>query len=425
MPGGMVIVGAGHAGVQAAEALRAGGFPGPITLLGDEPHAPYHRPPLSKNWLAGEMDAAQLILRAPAALARKRIELRTGVTVTAIDRATRTLRLADGESLPYDGLVLATGASARTLALPGARAPNVLSLRTRDDADAIAARFAHCARAGLPVVVVGGGFIGLEVAATARRKNLEVIVVEALPRLMARVVAPMLSESGAALHRSHGVQLLLGAQLQAMETDAQGMAVGLRLGDGRRLPAGLVVVGVGVTPNDALARAAGLECDRGIVVDDCARTADPAIVAAGDCTVHRRADGSLVRLESVHNAIEQGRSAAAALLGSPRPITTTPWFWSDQYDRKLQIAGLAAGADRVVQRGSLADPGFSLWHFQAGRLIAVDAINAPADHLLARRLLDAGLSPTPSQAGDATFLLASLLEHSSADRVAGSKIGAR
>ncbi len=267
----IVIVGAGQAGVQSAEALRAGGFTGAITLLGDEAHGPYHRPPLSKAWLAGDIDAAQLVMRAPEMLAKKGITLRTGVTVRTIDRAGRTLTLADGSSLAYTGLVLATGASPRRLSLPGADAANVLPLRSRDDASAIAACMARCTERGLPVVVIGGGFIGLEVAATARKKGLDVTVLEAAPRLLGRVLAPLLSDWFAELHRQHGVQLRLGAQVERIDTD-DGEATGVHLADGTRLPAGLVVVGVGVTANDALARNAGLACDRGIVVDDCSRT---------------------------------------------------------------------------------------------------------------------------------------------------------
>ena len=224
MPGAIVIVGAGQAGVQAAEALRAGGFDGSVTLIGDEPHGPYHRPPLSKAWLAGEMDAAQLVMRAPEMLAKKNIELRTGTSVASIDRNARTVTLADGSTLPYTGLVLATGSTPRLLTLPGADAPNVLALRTRADAERIAAQFACCAEAALPVVVIGGGFIGLEVAATARKKGLAVTVLEAAPRLLARVLVPMLSDFFAALHRAKGVELVLGAQVAAIELDAKGLA---------------------------------------------------------------------------------------------------------------------------------------------------------------------------------------------------------
>jgi 3-phenylpropionate/trans-cinnamate dioxygenase ferredoxin reductase subunit len=405
----IVIVGAGQAGVQTAEALRAGGFAGAITLLGDEVYGPYHRPPLSKAWLAGDIDAAQLVMRAPEMLAKKAITLRTGTVVGSIDRAAHTLTLGDGSTLAYTGLVLATGASARRLALPGADAANALPLRSRDDASAITAGLARCAQRGLPVVVIGGGFIGLEVAATARKKGLDVTVLEAAPRLLGRVLAPLLSDWFADLHRQHGVQLRLGVQVERIDA-FDGVATGVQLADGTHLPAGLVVVGVGVTANDGLARDAGLECDRGIVVDACARTADPAIVAAGDCTARRLPDGSLLRLESVNNATEQGKSAAAALLGQDRPFAATPWFWSDQYDRKLQMAGLSAGADAWVLRGALDAPSFSVWHYRAGRLIAVDAVNSPRDHLLSRRLLDAGISPAPEQAADGAAELAALLK---------------
>lgn len=406
---GVLIIGAGQAGVSAAEALRAGGHTDPITLLGDEPVGPYHRPPLSKAWLAGELDAAALVMRAPELLAKKGITLRTGTRVQAIDRSARTVALAGGQTLAYAGLVLATGARPRPLVVPGADAPNVRALRTRADAEAIAAELQACRTQGLPVAVVGGGFIGLEVAATARKLGLAVTVLEAAPRLLGRVLAPLLSDWYADLHRGHGVTLALGVGVAAIDTGADGRATAVIGSAGQRWPAGLVVVGVGVQPNDQLAAAAGLACDRGIVVDACARTADPAIVAAGDCTARRLDDGTLVRLESVNNATEQGRSAAAALLGQARPFAGTPWFWSDQYDRKLQIAGLSAGADQAVLRGSLSAAGFSVWHFRAGTLVAVDTVNLPRDHLLARKLMDAGRLPTPEQVADAGFDLAGLI----------------
>ncbi|ROZ66505.1 NAD(P)/FAD-dependent oxidoreductase [Ramlibacter sp. WS9] len=406
----IVVVGAGQAGVQAAEALRAGGFEGAITLLGDEPHGPYHRPPLSKAWLAGELDAAQLAIRAPEALARKRIELRTGMAVTAIDRASRTLHLADGSALPYTGLVLATGASPRTLLLPGAGLAGVLALRTRDDAAGIAERMAACTKDTRPVVVVGGGFIGLEVAATARKKGLSVTVLEAAPRLLGRVLAPVLSDWYAQLHKRHGVRVMLDTRIATIEAGPEGSAAGLRLADGHFISAGLIVVGIGVQANDRLAREAGLDCDHGIVVDACSRTSDSVIVAAGDCTARRTDDGTLLRLESVNNATEQGKSAAAALLGQERPFAGTPWFWSDQYDQKLQMAGLSTGATDWVVRGDMASgQGFSVYHFKAGRLVAVDSVNARRDHLQARKLLDAKAALSPAEVADAGFDLAACL----------------
>ena len=408
----ILIVGAGQAGVMTAEALRSGGYTGALTLLGEEAHGPYHRPPLSKAWLAGDMADAQLVMRAPDMLAKKDITLRTHSTVVAIDRAAQQLHLADGETLAYTGLVLATGATPRTLPLPGADAANVLPLRSRDDAARIAACLARCAEQALPVVVVGGGFIGLEVAATARKKGLAVTVLEAAPRLLGRVLPPVLSDWYAALHSSQGVDVVLDARITSIETTGAGadtVAVAVHLQDGRRLPCGLVLVGVGVSANDALAQAAGLACDRGIIVDACGRTSDPRIVAAGDCTARRLPDGMLLRLESVQNATEQAKSAAAALLGQDRPFTATPWFWSDQYDKKLQMAGLSTGADAWVLRGDLSAAPFTVYHFKAGRLTAADSVNATKDHLLARKLLDLGLSPTPAQAADLGFDLNSLV----------------
>ena len=246
-------------------------------------------------------------------------------------------------------------------------------------------------------------------AATARKKGLAVTVIEAAPRLLGRVLAPVLSDWYAELHRGHGVQLVLGAQVAALETGVDGAVSGVKLADGSVVPAGLVVVGIGVSANDQLARAAGLACDRGIVVDACGRTSDPAIVAAGDCTARRLADGSLLRLESVQNATEQGKSAAAALLGQERPFTATPWFWSDQYDKKLQMAGLSMGADGWAVRGDMEAGSFTVYHFKGEQLIAADSVNASKDHLLVRKLLDAGVSPTREQAGDTGVDLASLL----------------
>lgn len=404
----VLVVGAGQAAVQTAESLRTAGFAGAITLLGDEAHGPYHRPPLSKAWLAGDMEATQLAIRAPELLAKKNITLRTGTRVAAIDRAAQTVQLASGESLHYDALVLATGSTPRMLSLPGADAVGVLPLRSRDDASAIQARMAVCAERGLPVVVVGGGFIGLEVAATARKKGLAVTVLEAAPRLLGRVLAPLLSDWYAQLHRSHGVELVLQARMSALQVQA-GEIAGVVMEDGTVYPAGLVVVGIGVAANDQLAAAAGLACERGIIVDACGRTSDPRIVAAGDCTARRLDDGSLLRLESVQNANEQAKAAAAALLGLSKPFTATPWFWSDQYDKKLQMAGLSMGADRWALRGTLEAGSFSVYHFRGDKLLAVDSVNAAKDHLLARKLLDAGVAIAFEQVQDAGFDLAGLL----------------
>lgn len=406
----IVIVGAGQAALSAAEALRSGGFDGVIEMFGDEPWGPYHRPPLSKAWLAGEIEAAQLQMRAPAMLEKKGIQLHTERRVTRIDRSAQQVVLDDGRSVAYDGLVLATGATPRQLRLPGADAQGVHVLRGRADAEAIAAGLQACAAAQQRVAIVGGGFIGLEVAATARKKGLEVTVIEAMPRLLERVMPATLSDWYAQLHRDHGVDVVLGAQLQAFAVDADGAVRALVLAE-REIPVGMVVVGIGVAANDALAREAGLDCEHGIVVDEASRTSDPRVVAAGDCTVRRLANGQLQRLESVQNANEQGKSAAAALLGTPRPFTASPWFWSDQYDKRLQIAGLSKGADHWAVRGDMAaGDSFSVFHFQGDRLIAADSINASKDHLMVRKLLDAGKSPTHDQVTDLGFNLADLLK---------------
>lgn len=404
----IVIVGAGQAGLQAAETLRAAKFDGDITLLGDEPYGPYHRPPLSKSWLAGTLDAEQLTMRAAAVLERKKIDLRTGAKVAAIDPDTRLVLLADGSSLSYSGLVLATGATSRTIPCVAGASDSVRILRSRDDASAVAAKLKQCAENDLPVVIIGGGFIGLEVAATARTLGLAVTVLEAGPRLLGRVVAPALSDWYAQLHLERGVSLVLDAPVSAIE-DHSSRGVEVNLSDGRIYPAGLVLVGIGVTPNESLARNAGIECASGIIVDAYGRTSAEFIVAAGDCSIRRLESGQLVRLESVQNAVEQGRAAAYTLLDQERPFSATPWFWSDQYDKKLQIAGLSGNADSWAVRGDENTGAFSVYHFQGDQLIAVDSINSTKEHLLARRLLSAGASPTPEQVSRLNFDLSTLL----------------
>ena len=400
----IIIVGASQAGVQIAESLRGDGYEGPLMLIGDEPHPPYQRPPLSKALLTGETTEDRLVLRGPELLAKKNIELVTRARVTGIDRARRAVRLADGRALPYRGLALATGGRARTLAIPGAELDGVVTLRTIEDSRRIAAGIAQASS----VAVVGGGFIGLEIAAAARKAGKPAIVLEALDRLLARSSAPFVSDFFLALHRDHQVDLQLGTQVTGfIGTDR---VIGVTTRDGRSYPAELVVIGVGIVANAELAHEAGIACDRGIVVDDCARTDDPLVVAAGDCTARRMADGSLLRLESVQNAIEQGKSAAAALLGAARPFTAAPWFWSDQYDVRLQMAGLSAGHDRIVVRGAVDTHKFSVLYFRGERLVAVDSVNRAPDHIAARRLLDAGRSPSFAQAEDDTFALASLLK---------------
>ena len=408
MSGPFVIVGAGQAGVQIAESLRQEKYDGPITLLGAEAYAPYNRPPLSKKFLLDRPELASLAIRGPEALQRRQINLQLRTQVTAIDRRSREVVLADGRRVSYGGLALTTGARLKALPLPGVELAGVFGLRTIDDALSIGAALDHCLSATVPLVVIGGGFIGLEIAATARKRGIEVTVLEGLGRLMSRVVAPIVSEAAARLHLAHGVRLLFDVRITGLE-GRLGAVSAVRTADGQLHPAGCVLVGVGVNPDDSLASAAGLECERGIIVDDCARSSDPLIVAAGDCTARRLADGSLLRLESVQNAVEQGKSAAAALLGRQRPFTAAPWFWSDQYDLKLQMVGLSQGYDEIVTRGNPEQPAFSAYYLRAGKLIAVDSLSRIADHMNARKLLDRGLTPTAAQIADEAFDLGSLL----------------
>lgn len=399
-----VIVGAGQAGGDLASALRQLGYPGRIVLIGEESAVPYRRPPLSKAFLSGDMAEEALYIKTREAYAKHDIELRTGLRVQAIDRAARTLTLADGGCLAYDKLALTTGGRPRRLDLPGADKPNVHYVRTIDDINRLREQF----KAGKRLVIVGGGYIGLEVAAVGIKKGLQVTLVEAMPRLLARVTGPELSQYYEQVHRRHGVDIRLGAGVQAMEGGSQVEAVVLQ--DGTRVPADIVIVGIGLIPNTELAEKAGLAVDNGIVVDLYAQTEDPDIVAAGDCTNHDNGFcGRRLRLESVPNASEQARVAAASICGQRIPHASVPWFWSDQYNLKLQMAGLSQGYDRAVVRGSMSADSFVAFYLRDGVVIALDSVNRPADFMAGKKMVAGRLRADPATLADETVSLKALL----------------
>jgi 3-phenylpropionate/trans-cinnamate dioxygenase ferredoxin reductase subunit len=400
---GVVIVGAGQAGFQVAASLRGKKYAGPITLVGDEPVLPYQRPPLSKGYIKGEASESSVLLRPPDFYAVNAIDVRVDAPVAVIERDAREVVLGRGERLPYEHLVLATGARVRRLPVPGADLGGVAYVRTLADAVALKPRI----EAAENVVVVGGGFIGLECAAVAATLGCKVMVLEALERLMARVVSPVLSAYYCDLHRNHGVDIRLSAAVTEI-AGTEGRVTGLRCQDGTALPADLVVVGIGVIPNADLARAAGLACDRGIVVDAHLRTADPRVFAIGDCAEfpHPMAQG-LLRLESVQNAIDQGKTVADAIMGDAKPYAAVPWFWSDQYDVKLQIVGLTQGYDDTVTLGDIGASRFSVLYFRGGTLIGIDSVNKPSDHIAGRKLFGAGRSVSLAMARSAGFDLRS------------------
>jgi 3-phenylpropionate/trans-cinnamate dioxygenase ferredoxin reductase subunit len=396
---GTVIIGAGQGGYQAAASLREAGYAEPIVLIGEEQDAPYQRPPLSKAYLLGETTADRLLLRQGNYYDKHSIDLRTGERVSAIDRAARQVRLASGGSIPYDHLILATGAQNRALPVRGSDIAGVLYLRTRADADAIRQRFAQAQS----VVVAGAGFIGLELAAVASKLGKQVTVIEPLARCMSRAVSPAMSQFFAEAHLAWTVDLKLNTRLASIEGGSGGVQ-GITTAEGGKIAADLVLVGIGIEPAAALAREADLAIDNGIAVDARLVTSDPAISAIGDCALFPdAATGKRIRLESVQNAIDQGRCVAKRIAGQPADYAAVPWFWSDQRDLKLQMVGLTAGADRTVVRGDPHARAFSVFCFRGDTLIGIESVNKPADHMFGRRLLGAGQSITPDEAGDLSF----------------------
>ncbi len=402
----VVVVGAGQAAAQFVEALRRRGYGGAISVFGEEPWLPYQRPPLSKKYLAGGLPVDRLQLRQAAFYAEQKVDLHLGQTVTRLERSARQVRLADGSAHPYDALVLATGSRPRSLPLPGIDLGAVHVLRSIADADALRADALRALdRPAGRAVILGGGYVGLEVAATLRQLGLEVTVLEVAERVMNRVVAEPVSRWYEAEHARRGVDIRLGARPLALEGDAEGRVRAVVTAAGT-LPADVVVLGVGVLPNDGLAQDAGLPCDNGIQVDERCRTADPAIHAIGDCTNHPSVHyGGRVRLESVDNAVEQANTAAADLLGIEARHERVPWFWSDQYEHKLVIVGLSQGHDQVVLRGDPASGAFSCCYLRDGELLAIDTINVAKDHLAARKLIPARLRPDPSRLTDPSIAL--------------------
>jgi 3-phenylpropionate/trans-cinnamate dioxygenase ferredoxin reductase component len=396
----VVIVGAGHGGFQLAASLRQGGFDGAIILLGEEPVLPYQRPPLSKDYLGGKIGLDLLLMRPDAFYRDHRIDYLAATRAAEIDRAGKRLRLASGEQLDYDHLVLATGARNRVPALPGIELDGVCYLRTLAETDQLRDRLAMAEH----VVVIGAGFIGLEFAAVARGQGKPVHILELTDRVMGRVVCPPTSEFFAAEHRHTGVEFSFGAQAVRIAGDG-GRVDHIELADGGRLKADLVLVSIGVVPNGELAAAAGLTVANGIVVDVQLATADINISAIGDCCAFpsQHAQGAMTRLEAVQNAADHARCVADRILGKPHPYAALPWFWSEQGPLRLQIAGLTTGHDHTVLRGSLDKGEFSLFCYREGRLLGVESINRPADHAHSRRLLSAGRQVTPEQAADDGF----------------------
>jgi 3-phenylpropionate/trans-cinnamate dioxygenase ferredoxin reductase subunit len=394
MPGTAVIVGASHASVQAIDTLRREGHTGPIVLVGDEPYLPYNRPPLSKKFLSGEMERERLLLRSPEYYEQHQVDTRLGVRVTAIDRADQRLRLSDGGELRYDQLLLCIGSRPRLLEAPGYDLPGIHSLRTIADVEAIRADLAGAKQ----MVVVGAGYIGLEAAASARHLGLDVTVLEMADRPLNRVVAPEMSTFYTRRHEHEGVRILCNTSVTAFEGEGRVQAV--RCGE-RDIPADIVIVGVGIVPEVALAAAAGIRCENGIVVDEQCRTSDPNIYAAGDCTFHPSVRyGRRVRLESVDNAVEQARVSAATLCGKPARHEHVPWFWSDQFDVKLQIAGLSQGYDQTVVRGDPDSGKFALYYLASGELLAVDAVNSPKDFMTGKKWIAERKRPDPARLAD-------------------------
>ena len=398
----VVIVGAGQAGAAVAAKLRALGHQDRITMIGDEPQPPYQRPPLSKAYLLGEMDEERLWLRSPEFWADQKIDMKLGATVSAIDTAAQTVTLG-AETIAYDELVLTTGSTPRRLpAAIGGHLPGVYTVRTLADVDAMRGEFQQ----GRNLVIVGGGYIGLEAAAVAAKLGLDVTVLEMAPRILQRVASPETSDYFRKLHADHGVKIMESTGLDRfVGTDRVSAA---RLSDGRELPADFVIVGVGITPNAQIAEAAGITLDNGIATDAQGRTSAPHVWSAGDCASFPW-KGGRIRLESVGNAIDQAEVVAANIMGAGKDYVAAPWFWSDQYDCKLQIAGLNTGYDRIVTRPG-ENGAVSFWYYQGDKLLALDAMNDARSYMVGKRLIEMGKSPAAEVISDPATNMKALLK---------------
>jgi len=383
-----VIIGASHAAAQLVASLRQYGWEGAITLIGDEPHVPYHHPPLSKGYLSGEKTAEELLIRSDDAYAAADVTLKLGTRVTKIDRAAKKITTNEDETITYEKLVLATGARVRKLPIEGAELDKVFYLRDMGDVSAIKTAIDTAKR----VVIIGGGYIGLETAASLRKLGLEVTVLEAMPRILQRVTAPELSEFYKRIHSEEGVKIAEDTIASKITQSADGLTVTDKAG--HSYDADFVIIGIGVIPNTELAQAAGLDCGNGIVVNEFCQTNDGDIYAAGDVTWHYNVKYDRhLRLESVPNATEQAKVVASHICGQPKAYDSLPWFWSDQYDLKLQIAGLSDGYDDLIIRGDrLGSRSFSAFYFKGDRLLAIDAVNAPRDFAMTRMVLSKGKS---------------------------------
>ena len=398
-PAHIVIIGAGHAGGTAAALLRQYDFQGPITMIGEEPIPPYQRPPLSKAWLKGEADADSLALKPLEFYGENNIDFRPNVRVEAINRADKTVKLSDGSTLAYDIAILATGARPIRLPIPGADLDGVLELRTAADAEALKAALGP----GKTVAIVGGGYIGLEAAASSRALGANAIILERESRILARVACETLSTFFQTYHEAKGVKFELGASATGF-AGKDGKVTGVTLADGRTIACDLVLVGVGVAPNEELAKEAGLECARGVVVNLEARTSDPSIFAIGDVAqrpmpIYDR----MFRMESVPNALEQAKQAASAITGRPAPAGETPWQWSDQYDLKLQIAGYPFDADHILVRGDPSSNKFAIFHLKGDQVQSVEAINSPPEFMMGRQLIGNRKPVNPAKLADTSI----------------------